>query len=59
MVDDDDMEGLDCGYDETPLDGIACALNPDGSEIIQKKVSVCGTNGLLFDPVIPVGGYAP
>lgn len=54
---DDNMKDFDCGYDETPLDGIGCALNPDGSEVVQKKVKVCGTNGLLSDPVIPVGGY--
>ncbi len=55
LEDNDDVENGFCGYDKTPLDGIACALNPDGSEIIQKDVKVCGTNGLLFDPVIPVG----
>lgn len=51
----DDVESGFCGYDKTPLDGIGCALNPDGSKIVQKEVKVCGTNGLLFDPVIPIG----
>jgi cathepsin L len=47
----------DCGFDETPIDGVACELNPDGSHIVPHGVKVCGTNGMLFDPVIPVGGY--
>jgi cathepsin L len=47
----------DCGFDETPLDGIGCELNPDGSKIAPQKVKVCGTTGMLFDPVLPVGVY--
>jgi cathepsin L len=52
----DDPES-DCGYDTTPLDGIACELNPDGSHAVIQNVKVCGTSGILFHPVVPVGGY--
>lgn len=52
----DDPES-DCGFDTTPLDGIACAMNADGSNATLQSFKVCGTNGMLFDPVIPVGGY--
>lgn len=47
----------DCGFDTTPLDGIACKFNSDGSKSKMIKMKVCGTSGLLTDPVIPVGGY--
>jgi hypothetical protein len=47
----------DCGFDTTPMDGIACKILPDGSKSNMKKMKVCGTSGLLADPVIPVGGY--
>ncbi len=52
----DDPDG-DCGFDETPFDGVDCQLNPDGSDILPHKVKVCGTCGMLYDPVLPVGGY--
>lgn len=48
----------DCGFDTNPLDGVACQLNPDGSAASSEEVKVCGTNGMLFDPIIPVGGYS-
>ena len=47
----------DCGSDETPFDGVTCELNPDGSAVTPQSVKVCGTSGMLYDPVIPVGGY--
>ena len=47
----------DCGYDKTPLDGIACALNPDGSKAEIHEMKVCGTSGILYDPIVPIGGY--
>jgi hypothetical protein len=47
----------DCGFDTTPIDGIVCELNPDGSNADVKSMKVCGTNGMLFDPVIPIGGH--
>uniref|UniRef100_A0A7S1BCX5 Peptidase C1A papain C-terminal domain-containing protein n=1 Tax=Corethron hystrix TaxID=216773 RepID=A0A7S1BCX5_9STRA len=39
-----------CGMDSTPLDGSGCEGGPE-------QVTVCGTSGILFDSVIPVGGY--
>lgn len=52
----DDPESI-CGYDTTPLDGIACELNLDGSHAVIPKVKICGTSGILYHPVVPVGGY--
>ena len=46
----------DCGFDSTPLDGVSCASNPDGTPAEIQSIKVCGTNGMLYDPVIPVGG---
>ena len=52
-----DDPDADCGFDETPFDGVDCQLNPDGSDIVPHKVKVCGTNGMLYDQIFPVGGY--
>lgn len=56
-TDDDDNDNTFCGFDTTPLDGSACAVDKDGHKLIPKSVKVCGTSGLLFEGVIPVGGY--
>lgn len=39
-----------CGMDNSPLEGVACA-NVPGADLPEK---VCGTNGILFDSVIPL-----
>mmetsp|Transcript_23694 Transcript_23694/g.26384 ORF Transcript_23694/g.26384 Transcript_23694/m.26384 type:complete len:692 (-) Transcript_23694:208-2283(-) len=44
----------ECKMDLTPQDGIAC-VGPDFS-ITPKPVMVCGTSGILYDAVLPVGG---
>jgi len=46
----------DCGVDETPMDGMACDTDQDGNKIEPKPVKICGTSGVLFDAVFPVGG---
>lgn len=44
----------DCGMDVTPADGIACSKKY-GHDIRPPAVKVCGTSGVLFDPLLPVG----
>lgn len=46
----------DCGVDDTPMDGMACDTDEDGNKIEPKPVKICGTSGVLFDAVMPVGG---
>lgn len=46
----------DCGVDATPMDGMACDTDEDGNKIEPKPVKICGTSGVLFDAVMPVGG---
>eukprot|EP00978_Attheya_sp_CCMP212_P011411 scaffold28117_cov56-Attheya_sp.AAC.13 len=46
----------DCILDVTPLDGTVCAKDETGKTITPVAVKVCGTSGILFDGVIPVGG---
>ena len=50
----EDPESI-CRMDITPKDGNACARTDDGKEIDPDPVKVCGTSGVLFDPVIPAG----
>ena len=49
----------DCGMDVTPANGIACTEGDDGNghqhHITPPAVKVCGTSGILFDPVLPYG----
>jgi len=47
----------DCKMDVTPSDGIACTKDDSGNDIVPKAVSVCGTSGILFDSVVPVGAH--
>lgn len=47
----------DCKMDVTPTDGIACTKDDSGNDIVPKSVSVCGTSGILFDTVIPIGAH--
>ena len=46
-----------CKLDKTPGNGVACRKDEDGNTIVPEPVSVCGTSGILYDPVIPIGGY--
>ena len=46
----------DCGTDATPMDGMACDTDNDGNKLPPTPVKICGTSGVLFDAVIPVGG---
>ena len=45
----------DCKPDTSPADGIAC-VGP-GNNIIPPVVEVCGTSGVLYDALYPVGGH--
>jgi cathepsin L len=47
----------ECGVDETPSDGTACTLDPDGNPIDPEPQTICGNSGILFDSAIPLGGY--
>ena len=51
----DDPDG-DCGTDTTPMDGMACETDKDGNKLPPTPVKICGTSGVLFDAVMPVGG---
>lgn len=42
-----------CGVDLSPADGTGCA-NDSG---MVANVTVCGTSGILFDNVVPIGGH--
>ncbi|KAL7491259.1 hypothetical protein ACHAWT_001972 [Skeletonema menzelii] len=50
--DDDDTN---CGMDDSPLVGVACALDENGKTLDVKPVKVCGTSAVLFDASYPVG----
>ena len=52
----DDPE-QDCGMDTTPADGAACTKDETGHDIIPPPAKICGNSGILYDSVIPVGGY--
>jgi cathepsin L len=41
-----DKEDMNCAEDTSPHDGVACAGGP-------RKVTVCGTCGILYDSVVP------
>jgi cathepsin L len=49
----------ECGMDVRPADGIACSVDDDARHhhhhITPPAVKVCGTSGILFDPVMPIG----
>jgi hypothetical protein len=42
--------------DVTPSGGEGCTKDKDGHTITPPAVKVCGTSGILFDPVLPIGG---
>mmetsp|Transcript_25325 Transcript_25325/g.38931 ORF Transcript_25325/g.38931 Transcript_25325/m.38931 type:complete len:416 (+) Transcript_25325:19-1266(+) len=52
LADPDD----DCGMDTTPADGVACTKDEDGNPVVPPAAKTCGTSGILFDSVLPVGG---
>ena len=52
-----DDPSSDCKMDNKPAYGNACTKDDDGNDVIPKPVSVCGTSGILFDGVIPVGAH--
>lgn len=52
-----DDPDTDCKMDITPADGIACTKDDDGSDITPPSAKVCGTSGVLFDAIIPIGGH--
>lgn len=52
----DDPES-DCGMDVTPADGEACTRDEDGKDIVPPPVKICGTSGILYDSVVPLGGH--
>lgn len=43
--------------DVKPNHGETCEKDEDGTPITPHAVKVCGTNGVLFDPVLPIGGH--
>lgn len=47
----------DCGIDWTPADGVACTKDDGGHNVIPPAVPVCGTSGILFNSVVPYGGF--
>lgn len=47
----------DCKVDDNPGDGVACRKDDDGKDVTPKNVKVCGTSGILFDGVVPIGGH--
>ena len=47
----------DCGWDDSPLHGIACETDEDGRPVDNDPPLVCGTSGVTYDGVLPVGGY--
>jgi cathepsin L len=52
-TDDDDSN---CKMDESPLEGITCALDENGNEKTEiPPETVCGTNAILYDASYPVG----
>jgi len=51
----DDPDSM-CGMDVTPSSGESCTKDNDGNSIVPPAVKVCGTSGVLFDPVLPIGG---
>jgi cathepsin L len=53
----DDPDTEDCGMDVKPNHGETCEEDEDGNPITPPAVKVCGTSGLLFDPVLPIGGH--
>ena len=52
-----DNPTTDCKLDDKPGDGVACKKDDNGNEINPKSVQVCGTSGILFDAVVPIGGH--
>lgn len=50
--DDDDNV---CQIDESPLVGVACALDDNGNKIDVKPPKVCGVAAILFDVSYPIG----
>jgi len=46
-----------CAMDTKPLDGSGCALDKNGATVLPKPVLVCALDGILFDVVVPLGGY--
>ncbi|CAJ1909789.1 unnamed protein product [Cylindrotheca closterium] len=52
-----DDPASDCKMDVTPTDGVACTKDDSGNDIVPKAVSVCGTSGILFDTVVPIGAH--
>ena len=44
-----------CKLDITPADGVAC-VGPDGNATLPEQV-VCGTSGILYANVVPVGAH--
>jgi cathepsin L len=51
-TDDDDNV---CGVDDSPLEGIACALDENGNKVEVEHPKVCGDSAILFDTSYPVG----
>ena len=51
----DDPES-DCGMDVTPSDGDACSRDDNGNPIDPPDMKVCGTSGVYYMGVFPVGG---
>lgn len=45
----------DCGMDVRPADGIGCTKRTNDTAVKPPAVKVCGTSGVLFDPVLPIG----
>jgi cathepsin L len=51
----DSYETNHCKLDITPADGVAC-VGPDGNATLPEQI-VCGTSGILYANVVPVGAH--
>lgn len=47
----------DCGIDVTPGTGDVCTKDEDGHSVIPPPAKVCGTSGLLYWPIVPLGVF--
>jgi len=45
----------DCGMDVTPSDGDACRKDENGNPVEPPAIKICGTSGVYYQGVIPVG----
>ena len=52
----DDLS-LECKMEFTTEEGIVCTKDDKGDDVFPDPALVCGTSGILYDAVLPVGGH--